>query len=106
MKTNLKIYLIFTLIVLVILGFWYYSLKINLENGLSTENSRSGFTLSELKQEIADILSKSPLTTNKQQPTVNSNNEKDEQLDKLVDELAEELKNKDNNTSTFKFLNE
>jgi len=76
----------------VILGFWYYSLKINLKNGLNTENNRSGFTLSELKQEISDILSKSPLT-NKQEIKKDNIN-KDEQLDKLADELVDKLKNK------------
>ncbi|MBU4360507.1 hypothetical protein L6278_00760 [Candidatus Parcubacteria bacterium] len=86
---NTKIYIIFFLIIIVILGFWYYSLKINLQNGLSAENNRSGFTLSELKQEISDIIAKSPL--NKKPETENNN--KNEQLDKLAEELAEELKN-------------
>ncbi len=91
-KQNIQIYIIFALIILVILGFWYYSLKINLKNGLNTENNRSGFTLSELKQEISDILSKSPLT-NKQEIKKDNIN-KDEQLDKLADELVDKLKNK------------
>ena len=91
-KQNIQIYIIFALIILVILGFWYYGLKINLKNGLNTENNRSGFTLSELKQEISDILSKSPLT-NKQEIKKDNIN-KDEQLDKLADELVDKLKNK------------
>ncbi|GEM_PF-2693771 len=90
-KQNLKIYAIFTFIILVILAFWFYCLKINLQNGFNTKNNKSGFTLSELRQEISNIISKSPLS--KKSETENIKNNKNEQLNKLADELANELKN-------------
>ena len=90
-KYNLKIYAIFTLIIVVVLAFWFYSLKINLENGINKKHNKSGFTLTELKQEVSNIISKSPLS--KKTEIKNNDNKKDEQLNKLASELAEKIKN-------------
>ena len=88
-KHKIGIYLIFSLIMIVILGFWFYSLKINLENGFNKKHNKPGFTLTELKQNISEIISKSPLSKKSEK----KNSSEDEQLNKLAGELAEKIKN-------------
>jgi len=93
MSNQKKLYILFAICLLVITGFWFYSLKLNLQN-IKNSKTKSGLSFAELKQEINNIINKSPL--NKKEDQLEN-----DELKELTQKLAEELKN----TETLKHLN-
>ncbi len=91
MSKHQKFYLLFGLCILIILGFWIYSLKVNIQNISNGSGKKSGLTFSELKQEITAIINKSSLkkqTTDDRQLTT-------DELKNLTDKLTKELKSRE-----------
>lgn len=120
MRSNQKkFHILFATCLIIILGFWFYCLRLNIKNGLSNDNKKSGLTFSELKNEISEILQKSPLTNNSETQNsvlneikgLNNNenldngveekqNEEIDGLKKLTDKLTEEIKRAQKDVNT------
>lgn len=87
---NKKFYILLIFCLIIVIGFWLYSLKVNLQNISASSEKKSGLSFAQLKQEITAIINKSSLrkpTTGERQPTA-------DELKNLADKLTEELKNR------------
>ncbi len=72
---KLKIYLALGLCFIVIIGFWIYSFKLNLTQGLKTESAKNGQGLADLKNSIIEAFKKHPLVLDSNAaPTEQTNN--------------------------------
>lgn len=91
MKKQTKIYFLLGLTLIFILFLWFVSFRLNLQNLSSDKSSRPGFSFAELTQEIKNIINKSPLSRKKNQPDT-------DELKKLTDQLAAEIKNSETET--------
>lgn len=85
---NKKFYILLVICLIIIIGFWIYSLKLNIQNITNGGERKSGLSFTELKREIGNIINKSSLTKKDEKP-------KNEELKELTNKLAEELKNRE-----------
>lgn len=95
-KNKTKIYILLVVCLIIILGFWFYSFKLNVARlGSTDEPTANG--LNELKNSLFDAFKQNPL--NESEPE-NQN----KPLEELTNKIAEEIKNQTNSTSTADWL--
>lgn len=93
---NTKYYAIITACSIIIIGFWLYSLKLNLSQPVDSTDSENDETdLTDLKNTLFDAFRTHPLQA--PEPTT------EEQLNQLTNKMAEEIKNQ-NSTPTADWL--
>ncbi|HPA25686.1 MAG TPA: hypothetical protein PLK76_02935 [bacterium] len=90
-----KIYILLGLCLLIILGFWLYSLKLNLSS-LNNNATNKGIGAKSLINTIVDIFKAHPLTEPEEKVTT--------PVEELTNKIAEEIKNQNNSTSTADWL--
>lgn len=86
-KTNIKTLVIIILCIALVISFWLITLKLNLKKGWQF-SPRSGLSFEELRNEIGNILDKSPLTGGHPE---SSGQTAGDQMDELAEKLADEL---------------
>ncbi len=94
--TSKKILILFFICLVIILVFWVYSLKLNLQFEINRNESTQGMTFSSLKDEVLKIINKSPLSkwrelSKKFTPTL-TNQKSTDQVDEFLEKLVEEMK--------------